>query len=58
MNDTMLSFRVELSIKCPEYKNPLPLDGPLETVYCDNCSSDISFTRDYWVKFSLMHAMK
>ena len=48
--DVSLSFRVELSIKCPECHKPVPLDGPMEIVQCESCDTDIPFTREYWVE--------
>ncbi len=45
-----LSFRVEFSIKCPRCDRPVPLDGPLESVVCGNCETDIPFEQEYWVE--------
>lgn len=48
--DMTLSFRVEFSIKCPRCDRPIPLDGPMETILCGSCKSEIPITRDYWVE--------
>ncbi|MBN2608481.1 MAG: hypothetical protein JXA64_05145 [Candidatus Fermentibacteraceae bacterium] len=45
----LFSFRVEFSIQCPRCDMPVHLDGPVATVHCGSCRSDIDIPRDYWV---------
>jgi len=42
-------FRIEFSIQCPFCDRPLPLDGPLESVFCRNCLSEVEVPREYWI---------
>ncbi|MCK4593603.1 hypothetical protein KAU45_03810 [bacterium] len=39
---------IECGIKCPKCDNPVPLNGPWETVHCDHCQADILIPHDYW----------
>ena len=44
----MFSFRVECSIKCPRCDRPVFLNGPVTSVRCRSCQSEIDVPVDFW----------
>ena len=48
--NSLFSFRVEFSIRCPRCDRSLPLDGPLEKALCGSCQSCIEIPGDYWTE--------